>query len=82
MSDVEGKSESLGQEEFRRNDVLRRSLRKLRSEAPQGRVVVLGLGRKEERGCHHFFGVVGHWGVGEVEAFEILYRCSLRSFIR
>ena len=44
--------------------------------------MVLGLGRQEERGCHHLFGVVGHGGVVKVEALEVLYCCSLTILIR
>ncbi len=41
--------------------------------------MILSLGRQEERGCHHFFGMVGHGGIVKVESFEVLYCCSLMS---
>lgn len=43
--------------------------------------MVFGLGREKEGGRHDFFGVICHGGVGQVEAFEVLYCCGLTTLL-
>lgn len=81
MPYVKCESKALGEKEFGGNNIFGGCFLKFRYEGAEGRVVVFGLGREKEGGRHDFFGVVCHGGVGQVEAFEVLYCCSLTMLV-
>lgn len=73
VAHVEGEAEALHDEKFWGDYVVCGGLaRDAFGELPQGEVVVVGFGGEEEGTRHDLFGVVGHRGVGEVEAAEVL----------
>lgn len=78
---IKCKSKALGKEEFGGNDVFGGCFLEFGYEGAEGGVVVFGLGGEEEGGGHDFFGVVCHGGVGQVEAFEVLYCCGLAMLV-
>lgn len=81
MPYVKCESKALGEQEFGGNNIFGGCLLKFGYEGAEGSVVVFGLCREKEGGRHNFFGVVCHGGVGEVEAFEVLYCCSLTMLV-
>lgn len=81
MPYVKCESKALGEEEFGGNNIFGGCFLKFGYEGAEGSVVVFSLGREKEGGRHDFFGVVCHGGVGKVEAFEVLYCCSLAMLV-
>lgn len=73
VSDVEGEAEALHDEELGGDYVFFCCVAgDSGCELSQGHVVVVCFCGEEERAGHDGFGVVGHWGVGEVEATKVL----------
>lgn len=81
MPYVKCESKALGEEEFGGNNIFGGCFLKFRYEGAEGSVMVFGLGREKEGGGHDFFGVICHRGVGQIEAFEVLYCCGLKTLL-
>lgn len=81
MFDFEVKSQGLDDEVFWREDIVRFNLLEVCDEVVDGLVGVFGFACEEHGGSGDVLAMVGHGGVGEVEAAEELDACCLEEIL-